>query len=97
MTQKPTVERLVLEILKDCPQARHDDMLLYLYYYNRYGLICTRTLTFEQVLRSYKRLGLPCFETIRRARQRVQSCVPEVSRNPKPTQGDRVSIVINLM
>ena len=81
MNQSKTVESRVLEILKDCPRSRYDDMLLILHYYNRFN---------------YKLYGLPCFETIRRARQRVQSVFPELSRNPQPKPQDCISIVINI-
>ena len=83
MKQQKTVESRVLEILKECPMSRYDDMLLILHYYNRYGY--------------YRAYGLPCFETIRRARQRVQSLFPEYSRNPqKEEQSGSISIVINI-
>ena len=39
MKQQKTVESRVLEILKECPMSRYDDMLLILHYYNRYGYI----------------------------------------------------------
>lgn len=35
MKQQKTVESRVLEILKECPMSRYDDMLLILHYYNR--------------------------------------------------------------
>ena len=37
MKQQKTVESRVLEILKECPMSRYDDMLLIVHYYNRYG------------------------------------------------------------
>lgn len=96
MSQTTTVESRVLEILKDCPGSRYDDMILILHYYNRYSYMRVGELPFEDVVFHYKAYGLPCFETIRRARQRVQSLFPEVSRNPQPEGGDTVSIVINI-
>ena len=36
MNQQNTVESRVLSILKDCPRARFDDMILIMHYYNRY-------------------------------------------------------------
>ena len=35
MKQQKTVESRVLEILKECPMSRYDDMLLILHYYNQ--------------------------------------------------------------
>ena len=82
MKQQKTVESRVLEILKECPMSRYDDMLLILHYYNRYGYIPAGNLPLEDIVFNYRAYGLPCFETIRRARQRVQSLFPEYSRNP---------------
>ncbi len=82
MNQTNTVENRVLEILRTCPRARLDDMVLILHYYNRYGTIRAGELPLETVVYNYKELRLPCFETIRRARQRVQALFPELSRTP---------------
>ena len=97
MKQQKTVESRVLEILKECPMSRYDDMLLILHYYNRYGYIPAGNLPLEYIVFNYRAYGLPCFETIRRARQRVQSLFPEYSRNPqKEEQSGSISIVINI-
>ena len=98
MNQTNTVESRVLEILKECPKSRYDDMLLILHYYNRYSYLRVGELPLEDIVFNYKGYGLPCFETIRRARQRVQSLFPELSRNPQSVvQNGDVSIVINIM
>ncbi len=47
MKQQKTVESRVLEILKECPMSRYDDMLLILHYYNRYGYIPAGNLPLE--------------------------------------------------
>ena len=96
MNQLRTVESKVLEILKEDEKARYDDMLLILRYYNRFGYLRAGDLPFEDVVMNYKGLGLPCFESIRRARQRVQSCFPEYSRNPISVSDGGVCIVINI-
>ena len=96
MAQLRTVESKVFEILKDCPSTRFDDMELILRYYNRFGYLRVGDLPFEDVVMNYKGLGLPCFESIRRARQRVQSCFPEYSRNPIAVSDGGVCIVINI-
>ena len=72
MNKQRTVDSKVLSILRECPETRYDDMQLILCYYNRYSL--------EDIVNNYKGYGLPCFETIRRSRQRVQSLFPELSR-----------------
>ena len=96
MNKPKTVESRVLEILKDCPKSRYDDMLLILHYYNRYSDYPVGSFSLEDIVFNYKAYGLPCFESIRRARQRVQSLFPEYSRNPQPTQQGGISIVINI-
>ena len=48
-------------------------------------------LPFCDLAFNYKSYGLPCFETIRRARQRVQSLFPEYSRSAE--QDDMVIII----
>ena len=40
----------VLEILKECPMSRYDDMLLILHYYNRYGYIPAGNLPLEDIV-----------------------------------------------
>ena len=95
MEQLRTIEGKILEILKDDEVARYDDMRLILRYYNRFGFIRAGDLPFEDVVRNYKGLGLPCFESIRRSRQRVQSCFPEYSRNPQNTHSG-ICIVIEV-
>ena len=85
MNQQRTVESRVLSILKDCPRARFDDMILIMHYYNRYATyLRAGELPLNDLAFNYKVYGLPCFETIRRARQRVQSLFPEYSRSANP-------------
>lgn len=96
MNQQQTVESRVLSVLKDCPKARFDDMILMMHYYNRYGK-CPRAgeLPFDDLAFNYRRYGLPCFETIRRARQRVQSLFPEYSRSSE-TDDDGMVIIVGI-
>ena len=71
-------------------------MQLILCYYNRYSYMRVGDLPLEDIVNNYKGYGLPCFETIRRARQRVQSLFPELSRNSANEQDGSVVIVINI-
>ena len=90
-----TVESRVLQILRDCPETRNEDMLLFYHYYNRYAdYLRAGELPLEDLAYNYKAYGLPCFESIRRARQRVQSLFPELSRNSANEQGGSVVIVV---
>ena len=91
-----TVDSKVLEILKEDKAARYDDMKLILAYYNRYSYLRVGDLPLEDIVCNYKGYGLPCFESIRRARQRVQSLFPELSRNPQPVNNGGIRIVIEV-
>ncbi len=96
MNNPNTIENRVAELLKEFPETRYDDMLLILKYYDRYGCIPVGELPFKNVMQHYKNYGLPCFESIRRARQRVQSLFPQLSRNYFPPNNNGISIVINI-
>ena len=97
MKTMKTVESRVLQILRDCPETRNEDMLLFYRYYNRYAdYHRAGALPLEDLAYNYKAYGLPCFESIRRARQRVQSLFPELSRNSANEQDGSVVIVINI-
>ena len=80
MNRLKTVDSKVLAILRECPETRYDDMQLILCYYNRYSYLRAGDLPLEDIVNNYKGYGLPCFETVRRARQRVQSLFPELAR-----------------
>lgn len=80
MNKQRTVDSKVLAILRECPETRYDDMQLILCYYNRYSYLKVGDLSLEDIVNNHKGYGLPCFETIRRSRQRVQSLFPELSR-----------------
>lgn len=72
-------------------------MKLYYRYYNRYAYdLRAGELPLEDLAYNYKAYGLPCFESIRRARQRVQSLFPELSRKEVRENGG-VVIVINIL
>lgn len=83
MNQLKTVDSKVLAVLREYPETRYDDMLLILRYYNRFSDMPVGDFSLEDVVYNYKAYGLPCFESICRARQRVQSLFPELSRNPQ--------------
>lgn len=80
-----TVERKVTEILREHPDARNDDMKLYLLVsesciYETHGI---GTVTFADVMTNYKAFGIPCFESIRRTRQKIQAICPELGCSPE--------------
>ena len=69
---------LVKAILKEEPKAR--DSFPYLYY-----MVCLAKnpkalgMPFAQVIMNLKSLNLPPFESVRRARQKLQSAYPELA------------------
>lgn len=69
---------VVKQILKAVPDTRNSDDLLYIQ-------VCSRmnekalTMPFCQVLGMRKKLGLPPFESVRRARQKIQATHPELA------------------
>ena len=68
---------LVKKILLDDPKARDSDNHLYCAV-----VICVNpdalTKPFWEVLEHMNELGLPCFETVRRARQKIQAEHPDL-------------------
>lgn len=98
MNRINTVESRVLQILRNSPETRYEDMKLYYRYYNRYADdLRAGELPLEDLAYNYKSYGLPCFESIRRARQRVQSLFPELSRTEVRESDGGVVIVINII
>lgn len=58
MNQQKTLESRVLSILKDCPRARFDDMILIMHYYNRYATyLRAGELPLNDLAFNYKRLN----------------------------------------
>lgn len=85
MYKLKTVEKLVYDILKQYPAARDNDMELYYLV----GMECFflshggTMLLFEDVMRNYRLLGIPCFESVRRTRQKIQAKHPELGCSPE--------------
>ena len=80
-----TVEGKVRSVLREHPEARNDDMKLYL-------LVCTQCIyethglglfSFEDVMNNYKALGCPCYESVRSTRQKIQDSSPELGCTPE--------------
>ena len=74
--------KMVKTLLKNKPDLRENDDLLYL-------AVCYLInaeipgISFHSVLISRKKLGLPSFETVRRTRQKVQATYPELRAEKK--------------
>lgn len=76
-----SITNLVKTILETNPQTRNSDSLLYLKVLEHVAIpknINLHNLTVTDFLTSVNRLGLPCFETVRRARQKIQNQYPEL-------------------
>jgi len=75
-----------LDIVKDTlshyPAARDSDMYLYHIITLRLNPTAAR-MPFGDVILRLEELGLPCFETVRRTRQKVQSEHPELKGSVK--------------
>lgn len=97
MRNLKTIENRVLAVLKEHPEARNDDMKLYLLVskaciYDTHGI---SYFSFEDVMSNYKAYGIPCFESIRRTRQKFRRSTLNLAVPPKYAgQGIKCSVSI---
>ena len=89
MKDLKTIESRVRAILANNEEARDDDMILYLLYCNRYGEVRVGELPFEMVMNNYKVFHIPCFESVRRTRQKIQAATPELGCSPEVRRARR--------
>jgi len=68
---------LVKEILETEPSTRNSDMDLYIKVVEKLNYDALHK-PLVQVLSNLEVLGLPCFETVRRTRQKLQAEIPEL-------------------
>lgn len=84
MNELKTTAALVKHILETNPQARNSDSFLYLqviqYEANLMG-IDLRSMTVTRFLLGITSFGFTGFETVRRARQKIQAQYPELAAN----------------
>ena len=88
------IEDRVLSVLESNTQSRSDDMVLYLLVCNSYSNNENPIgkMPFEVVMKHYRELKLPHFESVRRIRQKIQAthpelgCLLEYRRNRKKMQ-----------
>ena len=75
------VNKIVSRILEESPMTRNSDSLLYLTVIENIhpGV---GNLTIAGVLLNREALGIPCFETVRRARQKIQAEREDLRANP---------------
>lgn len=75
-----TTANLVKEILQDEPQTRNNDKLLYLRACVKHNEEACK-MPFSYVLTHMNELELPSYETVTRARRKLQADFPELSAN----------------
>lgn len=86
MQKIKSVERTVFEILKKYPYSRGDDYLLYYFVcekffkLNQIGDI--NRISFAAVMCDHYALGIPSYETVTRARRKLQRQHPELISKP---------------
>lgn len=82
MAKLQKVEEIVERVLDRLPVTRDDDFLLI---YNVYKYLNEETayMDFRRLMRDHKVLGLPSFESITRARRKIQSENPELGASKK--------------
>ena len=69
--------KIVKNILTDYPQTRNSDNALYIKVVAAINPQANNR-PFANVLSNLEELGLPCFETVRRTRQKLQAEFPEL-------------------
>lgn len=77
MTNLKTIEEKVRVVLNANADARDDDMKLYLCVCN-YCVPDAGNLPLETIMAQHRSLGIPCFESVRRTRQKLQANNPEL-------------------
>lgn len=74
----------VREILEEFPEARDDDMLLYLRVCQRNNQFAC-TLPLETVLANHEQLGLYNYDSVNRARRKLQEAYPILRGSKRAT------------
>ena len=76
------VKKIVTEILEQDTRARNDDKYLYLLVVSKFNREAPN-YSLELFLTDPTFKDIPCFETVRRSRQRVQSSRPELASDDR--------------
>ena len=84
MSRLRTIEQIVRPILINSKEARNDDMILYL-------MVCKECISnekavekieLEDIMRNHREMNIPCFESVRRVRQKIQAEDPKLGCSP---------------
>ena len=78
MTDLNTIYNLVKGILEIDTKTRDDDMYLYVQFCKYIGIKAALKLPFYVVMVHSKEFGMPSYESVSRARRKVQSECPEL-------------------
>lgn len=83
MEKLKNIENLVFSILQDIKLARGDDYLLYYLVVKEYfnvnpSLGNIDEIPFAEIMCSHYRFGIPAYETVTRARRKIQADHPEL-------------------
>lgn len=84
MSKIKEVEIRVKEILRECPETRNNDNLLYTTYVEEYHYVEFNKKTFV----NYEEYGLPSYKTIERCRRKIQN-EQNVYKATEKTERDR--------
>ena len=76
------INKLVTRILEESPKTRNSDNLLYLTVIENIHPGVSK-LTMAGVLLNQEALNIPCFETVRRTRQKIQAEREDLRATPK--------------
>ena len=79
-----TTTKLVKQILEQDKRARNSDSFLYFRVLGVLGQareIDINSMSVPTFLLNMAEYGFPCFETVRRTRQKIQQCNPELAAN----------------
>ena len=78
------IAAMVKDILEELPETRNNDDLVYMNVCVRIDPVCL-SFSFPYFMTTRHRFGFPGFETVRRARQKVQEKYPELQADAQTT------------
>lgn len=78
-TKLQKVEDVVKNVLERYPETRADDFKLIFAVYREIDFFHTTKELFCEVMLNHKKYGLPAFESVSRARRKIQKDNPELS------------------
>lgn len=78
MSRLQSVEKVVLQVLEEVPLAREDDYVLMYYVCLRLNKIDLLDTTFFDALLHHKQYDMPNWESVTRARRKVQEKRPDL-------------------